>query len=249
MYEPIMAERNLIYKLRLGADLYGTVTPDSDKDFGGIFIPDKDYVLGVKRCDQVELNEKVSKTVRNQKEDVDYTIYSLPKFIHLAIGNNPNIIEFFFAHPTAVIYSNKYAKRLLEAYPLFLSRKAYDTFKGYAYSQRKKLEVKKEHMTGRRELTDKFGYDVKFASHLIRLLLECLQILVEGDILLPLPRNNLIRDIKLGKYSLDWVFKKAEEIESLVDLAYVKSDLRYSADIGGINKLQMELLEDYWRNQ
>jgi len=246
MEEQKMALDNLIYKIRIGSQMYGTNTPDSDEDIGGIFIPDKDYVLGIKRCDQVILNQKRSKSVRNKKGDIDYTVYSLPKFIHLAIGNNPNIIEFFFAHKTCILKYNRFAEKLLGSYKLFISKNSYHTFKGYAYSQRKRLEVKKANMTGRTELTEKFGYDVKFASHLIRMLLEGQQILSEGRLTLPLPQNNLVRDIKIGRYSLDWILEKATELEKFVDLAYTNTKLQYTADLKAINRLQIELLTDYW---
>lgn len=249
MEEQKMALNNLIYKIRIGSQMYGTITEDSDEDIGGIFIPDKDYVLGIKRCDQVILNQRRSKTVRNKSGDIDYTVYSLPKFIHLAIGNNPNIIEYFFAHRTCLLKCNDFGFKLMKAYPLFISKKSYHTFKGYAYSQRKKLEVKKEKMTGRIELAEKYGYDVKFASHLIRMLLEGQQILSEGKLTLPLPQNNLVRDIKLGKFSLNNVFEKADELGRLVDLAYANSKLQHTADLEAINKLQMELLTNYWMRQ
>jgi predicted nucleotidyltransferase len=247
MTEQEMAVNNLIYKVRLGSTLYGTLIETSDDDLGGIFIPNKDYVLGLKNCEQVILSEKLSKTIRNQKGDTDYTVYSLIKFIQLAIGNNPNIIEFLYIPKQFVLFKNKYMNRLIENRDLFLSKKAYYTFKGYAYAQRKKLELKKENMTGRTELCNKFGYDVKFASHLIRLLTEGLEILVDKTITFPLLQNNLVRDIKIGRYSLEWVFNKADELEKLIDEAYIKSDLQKCADINKINKLQIELLEDYWR--
>jgi predicted nucleotidyltransferase len=246
MNEQDMALNNLIYKIRTGSIMYGTNLPESDNDFLGIFIPDKEYVLGIKHCEQVSLSEKISNTIRNQWGDMDYTVYSLTKFIPLAIANNPNILELFFAPTHCQLVTSPYASELLANKELFLSKKAYHTFKGYAYAQRKKLEVKIGNLTGRTELVDKYGYDTKFASHLIRLLLECHQILVEKTITFPLPQNNLVRDIKLGKYSLEWILKKAEDLERLIDLAYTTSDLQYSADIEKINKLQIYLLETYW---
>lgn len=248
MKEKEMAERNLIYKIRSGSGLYGTVTEKSDEDYVGIFIPDKDYVVGVFRCEQVILNEKLSGGSRNEKGDTDFTIYSLPKFFKLARDNNPNIVEIFFANHTATIFCNKFGKKLRENYPLFLSKKAYHTFKGYAYSQRHKMVSNngKGRDVTRKELTDEFGYDTKYASHLIRLLLEGLEILVEGRITLPLSQNNLVRDIKIGKYPLDFVLKKAEELEALIDEAYIKSPLQHSANDNAINKLQIEMLENFW---
>ena len=76
MTEPEMAIKNLIYKIRTGSVMYGTNTETSDEDLGGIFIPEKDYIIGIKRCDQVILSHKISKTKRNTKGDIDYTVYS-----------------------------------------------------------------------------------------------------------------------------------------------------------------------------
>ena len=242
-----MAVKNIIYKLRTGSVLYGTTIETSDEDLAGIFIPDKEYILGIQHCEQVLLSEKRSKTVRNQKGDIDYTLYSLPKFIQLAIGNNPNIIEFLYASEQCQLYMTDYAKELIQYRDYFLSKKSYHTFKGYAYAQRIKLQVKKENMTGRTELAEKYGYDTKFASHLIRLLLECQQVLVEHTLDFPLSQNNLVRDIKLGKYSLEEVLVKADELEKLIDLAYTTSDLQHHANTEEINKLQIRLLEDFWR--
>ncbi len=247
MKEQELALQNMILKLRTGSVMYGTNTPESDEDFNGIFIPTKEYVLGTKRVEQVELSQKRSKSIRNRPGDVDYTVYSLIKFIELAQANNPNIIEFFYAPQHCIIECNEFGQRLIESRDLFLSKKAYHTFKGYSYAQRKKLEIKKENMTGRTELAEKFGYDTKFASHLIRLLLECQQALVEHTITLPLPQNNLVRDIKLGRYSLEWVMNKADEIEKLVDQSYISSTLQYTANFEEINKLQISLIESFWQ--
>ena len=246
MKEKELANQNQIIKIRTGSHLYGTHTKNSDEDFMGIFIPTKDYVLGINKCEQVILSTKTPQTVKNLKGDIDYTIYSLIKFIHLAIQNNPNIVELFFVNDKCLLECDKFGQELLDNYHLFISKKSYHTFKGYAYAQRKKLEIKKENMTGRKELALKFGYDTKFASHLIRFLLEGLDMLVEGKLQFPLPQNNLVRDIKIGKYSLDWVLNKTNELEKLIDMAYVKSDLQKTANTKEINKLQIRLLEEYW---
>jgi len=247
MKEQELAIQNTILKIRTGSNMYGTHTPESDEDFNGIFIPTKEYVLGTKSIEQVTLSQKRSKTIRNQVGDIDYIVYALPKFIQLAQANNPNIIEFFYAPQSCILECNEFGRRLIEARELFLSKKAYHTFKGYSYAQRKKLETKRDNATGRTELALKFGYDTKFASHLIRLLLECQQVLVEHTITLPLPQNNLVRDIKLGRYDLTWVLNKANELENLIDQAYAISTLQYTANFEAINKLQMDLIEDFWR--
>jgi predicted nucleotidyltransferase len=247
MNEQIIALQNIIYKIQIGSVLYGTyVEGKSDKDFGGIFIPNIDYTLGMKRIEQVQMNEKLTKQMRNSAGDTDYTLYALPKFMRLCIENNPNIIEFLYAPEHCIIGKTSEMDLILENKDCFLSKKSYHTFKGYAYAQRMKLRTKLENMTGRKELVAEFGWDVKFGSHLIRLLLEGLQILTEKTLTFPLPENNLVRDIKRGKFALVEVIEKADKLESLIDMAYIKSDLQYHADEEKINKLQIKILTDFY---
>lgn len=246
MYEQEMAHKNLILRILVGSHLYGTNTENSDKDYLGIFIPDKDYVMGIKRVEQVEDRTNPSDSERrNTKADVDTVLYSLPKFIHLASGNNPNIVEVFFAPKRNIVFCNEYGQKLLDSYYWFISKKLKHTFCGYAYSQKQKL-LTKQPIGGRTEYMEKFGYDVKFASHLIRLLTEGLQLLVEEKLTLPLTNNNLVRDIKLGKYPLAHVLSEAERYEQLVESAYVSSKLPNTPDLEQINKLQIELLQSWW---
>jgi hypothetical protein len=109
--------------------------------------------------------------------------------------------------------------------------------------------LNKNPIGNRKEYLEKFGYDVKFASHLIRLLTEGLELLIEGRLAFPITHNRLVRDIKEGKLDLNQVLAKAEQLESLVEEAYVKSSLQHSPDLEAINNLQIQMLEDFWKQQ
>jgi len=249
MKEQEMAQRNLIFKAMVGSKLYGTDTPKSDRDYVGVFIPDKEYVMGLKNCDQVEIRSNPSDSGRrNDKDDTDCTLYSLPKFIKLAAENNPNIVELFFIDDKHIIECNNYGKRLIESFPFFISKKAKHRFLGYAHSQKQKI-LNKDPIGNRREYIEKFGYDVKFASHLIRLLVEGNEILQTGKLEFPIPHNRYIRDIKEGKFKLEQVLTKADQLEALAEELYVRSDLRHKPDYDSISNLQIELLEDFWKEQ
>lgn len=246
MKEQEMAERNLILKVMVGSNLYGTETENSDKDFVGVFIPDKEYVLGLKTCEQVDFRSNPSDSGhRNDKNDTDCTLYSLPKFIKLCAENNPNIVEILFADKKHILFSNKYGDKLLEAAPLFISKKVKHRFLGYAHSQKQKLLFKQAE-GGRVEYYEKYGYDVKFASHLIRLLTEGLELLVDGRLSFPITHNRLVRDIKIGKFKMEEVLAKADQFESLIEEAYVRSTLPYGPDVDKISNLQVNLLETFW---
>lgn len=240
MIEQKIAKDNLILKTVTGSFLYGTETIESDADFQGIFIPPKEYVIGLQKCEQVIIDE-----LDNKGNKIDYTIYTLPKYIHLAIQNNPNIISMLYTPEKHIIEVDKFGQKLLDNKHLFLSKKSYHTFKGYAYAQKRKI-LTKEPIGKRVELINKFGYDVKFASHLIRLLYEALDILTIGELTYPSPHRRELKAIKLGEWTLDKVLAESERLEKLIDEAYVKSNLQHKANLEKIQELQMILLDTYW---
>lgn len=307
MIEQEIAQKHLILKMEVGSNLYGTATLLSDKDYIGVFIPSEEYILGSKKCEQVELRSNPSSSGKqNTSKDVDTVLYSLPKYIHLLAQNNPNIIETLFVPKRNLQFHNRFGDSLLNLAPIFVSKKVKHTFLGYAFSQKKALTHKRERWQAlgdalaylsaleakgtdllpqqldltsklredetwgryekgqpvfavkklleqeissygyRLDLIQKFGYDCKFASHLLRLLDEGLQLLTEGTLTFPLPNNNLIRDVKLGKYTLDQVLKMAEEKEKLVEQAYLLSPLPNTPNLTSIDQVQIDMLKEYW---
>lgn len=241
MKEQQLAKDNLILKTITGSFLYGIETETSDHDFHGVFVPPKEYVLGLQKCEQVVIDE-----LDKNGNKIDYTVYTLIKYIHLAIQNNPNIISMLYTPEKHIIECNKYGKMLIDNRHLFLSKKAYHTFKGYAHAQKRKI-LMKEPIGKRLALVEKFGYDVKFASHLIRLLYEALDILTMNELTYPSPYRRVIKAIKLGEWPLEKVLAEAERLEALVDEAYVKSTLQHKANTAEIEKLQISMLEEYWK--
>lgn len=307
MIEQELAQKNLILRMEVGSNLYGTATPASDRDYIGVFMPTEEYILGNKRCEQVEIRTNPSNSKKqNSSKDVDTVLYSLPKYLHLLAQNNPNILETLFVPKKNLLFHNEMGDKILNLAPIFISKKVKHTFLGYAFTQRKALTHKRERWLAIKDGLDylgqldskgtevlpeqldlvsslredqtwgkyekgqpvflvrklleqeinaygyrldsiqKFGFDCKFASHLIRLLDEGLQLLTEGTLTFPLPSNNLVRDIKLGKYTLDQVLKMAEEKEKLVEQAYLLSPLPNTPDLKAIDRVQIEMLKEHW---
>ena len=101
--------------------------------------------------------------------------------------------------------------------------------------------------TKRMDTIAKFGYDVKFAYHIVRLLNEVEQILTEHDLDLERNREQL-KSIRRGDWTLDEIelyFQKKElELETL----YTISNLRHSPDEEKIKSLLLECLEMHYGN-
>ena len=238
-----MAKNNLILEVVTGSQLYGFSENTSDTDYQGIFIPSKPYVYGLHKCEQI-IDRK------DDHGNVDKTVFNFIKFIQLAKNNNPNIISILYTPENRICHINKYGKLLMDNKNAFLSKKCYHTYRGYAHQQKAKLLTKSPDAgSKRKELVEKYGYDTKYACHLIRLLYECLEILVGKTITYPLANARDLLKIRKGGYDLNHMFAEATRIENLVDEAYLRSDLQYSPDIVEIENIQMEILVSFWEGK
>ena len=91
------------------------------------------------------------------------------------------------------------------------------SFGGYAYSQLHKMRTKKPE--GKRiETIEKYGYDVKFAYHVVRLLDEVEQILTIGDLDITRDRERL-KAIRSGEWEMERVEQHFENKERILENA------------------------------
>lgn len=136
-------EDQTILKVYRGSHAYGTNTETSDIDIGGVCIPPIDYIIGCYSFEQYESKNYINfPTYNKSKKVADAVIYSLNKFINLAIGCNPNIIEYLFTDRTHIIKCTPEGQMLIDNRNIFLSKKARHTFGGYAFAQLKRLTNK-----------------------------------------------------------------------------------------------------------
>lgn len=105
--------------------------PDSidDKDVMGIYVGPLEHYLGFGRKDVYEQWEG----------EWDCVFYELRKFIGLLLNCNPNVLSLLWLKPNGIIYENELGARLRENRSLFVTKKAYHSFSGYAHAQFKKM--------------------------------------------------------------------------------------------------------------
>lgn len=239
---------NAIGLVRTGSYLYGSNTKDSDMDYVGFFVAPEEYKLGRKKIEIVEFrSNKSSSGKRNTKEDTDCTFYEISKWFDLLCGNSPNQLELLFVNNGNKIFTTDIFEKILSNRALFLSKKLKHSFSGYAYSQIKKNELKSGNQTGRIELIEKYGYDTKLASHVVRLYTECLDLLTVESVEFPLRNNKEILDIKNGLITYEEFQKRCAFLEPLIEKAYIESKLQYAPDYEKIHKLQIELYNKYYK--
>ena len=113
-----------------GSWAYGTNVETSDVDIRGCALNKKSEILTNVKFEQVT------------DKDTDTTIYSFNKLMHLLSNCNPNVIEILGLKPEHYLYLSEEGKELLNNSSLFLSKRAFHTFGGYAYSQLRRLDNK-----------------------------------------------------------------------------------------------------------
>ena len=113
-----------------GSWAYGTNIETSDVDIRGCALNKKSEILTNVKFEQVT------------DKDTDTTIYSFNKLMHLLSNCNPNVIEILGLKPEHYLYLSEEGKELLNNSSLFLSKRAFHTFGGYAYSQLRRLDNK-----------------------------------------------------------------------------------------------------------
>lgn len=128
------AQKRAILLCLGGSHAYGTNTPDSDIDTRGIFIAPREYYLGLGSCEQVQ--DLVN----------DTTIYELRKFVRLALGANPNILELLWTD--SYIKLTPLGQILVDNREAFLSKKVAYSFTGSAASQLHRIRQHRRYLMG-----------------------------------------------------------------------------------------------------
>ena len=248
---------NLMFEGITGSEAYGCRdTQSGDYDLVGMVIPPKYLIFphlagnipgfGNKSPESFEQYQQHHINDKNSRRTYDFTVYGIVKFFQLTAENNPNMIDNLFLPYRCVTKSTPIYQHIRDNRKLFLSTKAYHTFRGYATTQLAKIKNKVNATNPKRaESIVKYGYDVKFGYHLVRLVLECEQILTKGD--LDLGRDAAIYNaIRNGEWTFnrlyDWFTTKEQSLEQQLAKAVVP----HSVDWQQIKQLLLDCLEMHY---
>ncbi len=245
------------YEVIMGSMAYGVSNDSSDMDIYGFCIPPREYVFPHLRGEIAGFSTEGPQFQQYQEHHIydgsavggkgreyDLAIYSIVKYFKLCMDNNPNMIDSLFVPRRCVLHSTVIGDMVREKRKEFLHKGAWHKFKGYAFAQMRKLKTKKPEGK-RKEMIDKYGYDVKFAYHVVRLLDEVEQILTEGDIDLERNREQL-KAIRRGEWSVTEVEKYFASKEKDLESLYTACKLPHKPDEGKIQTLLLNCLEQHY---
>lgn len=247
-YVPIMtnsptqwiAENGMILRVLVGSGVHGTaIDGQDDRDEMGVCLEPPNTVMGLDKFEHYSYRTQPEGACSGPG-DLDFIIYSARKYARLAAAGNPTVLLPLFVPDSAVCYSDQFGEQLRAQRSMFLSRQAGARFRGYLHSQRLGLMGMRSGGTrnqGRADIRAKYGFDSKFAMHMVRLGLQGVELLRTGTITLPIPEPDLtwLRELRCGERSKEDALRYAERLETeLADLEGM-SHLPERPDITAIN--------------
>lgn len=136
---------NIQYLCYMGSIAYGVSTESSDLDLYGFAIQPREliypegYIHGFDSPPSFDI--WTEHHVKDKDKEYDFSIYGITKYFDLVAGCNPNMIDSLFVPLNCLVKCSVVGQKVREARHIFLSKKCWVTFKGYAYSQLKALST------------------------------------------------------------------------------------------------------------
>jgi predicted nucleotidyltransferase len=174
-------------------------------------------------------------------------LYSLQKWALLAAKGNPSSLHFLFAPAQ---FRTIWWERIQEKSEIFLVRGHVRPYLGFADDQLKRLFGEKgQKNIHRAHLEEQFGYDTKYAMHVIRLYGEAKELMETGKITLPRPNAAELIDIRKGKYKLHEIRTWARRLEEDALRASDTSPLATRINREGISRLISDVYRNFWNDR
>lgn len=226
---------NIVFLVVAGSHAYGLNTEESDLDIRGISMGTPDSILGMESFDIFE------------DKNTDTVIYSMKRFVELAMKGAPNVLEILFSNPENILYCDeKIGKMLLDNRDMFLSKRIYYSFKGYAKNALKDAEKRLE--TNPKKAN-------KYAMHYIRLCLEVITLLNSNDLTDVLKNNRdmlmWIRNgsMRHGNKFTEEFYESVRDFENLLEKAYQNSLLPDTVDVKKMSGLLVKMNKEFLKGE
>ena len=118
--------------------------------------------------------------------------------------------------------------------------------------QRQRLMGERGQMNVKRpELIERYGFDTKYAGHIIRLGLQGIEYMRTGSFTIPMPaeERDLILAVRTGEVSENDVLTLAGELESDLKGAIDSSGLPDSPDYASVNSFLINAYQRVWASE
>jgi hypothetical protein len=185
---------------------------------------------------------------RSMPGDLDLTVYSLRKWCRLALKGNPSVQLLLYT--PEVLTQTALGKELRSLAPAFASKRVGKAYLGYMNEQRARLVGERgQKDVKREELVKKYGFDTKYAYHMLRLGFQGIEFMCTGELELPITEREYLKDVRTGVYTLDNVKLVAEGLTADLELAIMESQLPDEPNTAHVNEWLFIAYQYHWRGQ
>jgi len=249
-----IAEEGTILRTEVGSGAHGiAIEGTDDRDEMGICIEPAEYVIGLKTGEgNVPFGQYIYRTkpehARSGPGDLDLTIYSLRKWMKLAMGGNPSVLIPLFVPRQSMVTCREAGLQLRHQADRIISRRAGYQFLGYLNNQRESMTGVRKPKVNRPELVEKYGFDTKYASHAVRLGYQGIELMETGRLTLPMPlsQRQTVREVKLGKYSQDDVLYLLDTVTARLERHVRDTELPDEPDWDWANQFLIDAYQSAW---
>ena len=251
--DPEIARSNEILRSVVGSGVHGiAIAGTDDHDEMGVYIEPPALALGLVSRQNHYIWRTQPEGARSGPGDTDLVMYSLRKYLQLAIKGNPTVLLPLYAPKTDLIICQPLGQELRELAPDMLSQQAAQRFLGYLNSQHKRMlgQDKQSRVPNRPELIERYGWDVKYGSHALRLAYQGYEITRFGQLSLPLPdaERQEVLAVKRGEIPQAEVSIRISKLESatVALLASGQTPLPEHANLNKVSKWAIDAQRRHW---
>lgn len=240
----------VLLRVEVGSTAHGTgTTEQEDYDELGVMANTWQWSIGIpgrpNRKETVVYRPGKEVGERSGPGDYDLTVHTARKFANLAAQGNPSVLMTLFgplrySHPNG-LGDKLRSEPMVEA---FWSAGARGKFLGYCRAQRARLEgIRGGKHTNRPELIEKYGYDTKYAMHMLRLGIQGREYMETGRITLPMPTDPrlFLQQVRAGNVTLETVLAYADWLED--ELVNIPTGAPERPDYGRINSWLLDVFD------
>lgn len=241
----------------IGSTIHGLALPGTDDfDLMGVCIEPVELALTVspKNFEQ-HIYRSAGGSNPSRPGDVDLTVYSLKKFLQLALNGNPTILNLLFVPTQFCSINTPIAEELRELTPHIVSKEAGPRYLGYMQAQKARLLGLKGQKRGGQQriaLEQEHGYDTKYAMHMLRIGIQGFELMQTGRITLPMSTGHreLLMGVRTGATPKDRVLQWASEIEAALFQANHESTLQNHPQRGVVGDwMRKKYLQQWEKNR
>ena len=239
-----------ILEVEVGSTAHGTGTGSDDLDLMRVVIEDADTFVGFH--DQDTWVERTKpEGVRSEPGDVDLVTYGLRKYLRLALKGNPSVLLALFIPNgplTRVCTPEGYGLSGLSQF--LVAKTVFGPYRGYMEQQKQLLLGKRGQMRVHRpELVEEFGYDTKYAGHILRLGFQGEELLSTGRLTIPMPekQRDAVIECRRGEMDRDWALAEITESQKRLKEAFLQSPLPETPNRSAVEAWMVQTYLDNWR--